>query len=82
MLSAELYGIFSSIVMLLLYLIGNRIVTYFMGHVYGFLVSNIQVNIWIILATVVVNILIGIVAVLIPTHVILKENIIQQINLS
>lgn len=77
-----LYGIFSSIVMLLLYLIGNRIVTYFMGHVYGFLVSNIQVNIWIILATVVVNILIGIVAVLIPTYVILKENIIQQINLS
>ena len=55
-----LYGIFSSIVMILLYIIGNKTMEYLMGHVYGFLVSNIQVNVWLIIATVAVNICIGI----------------------
>lgn len=77
-----LYGIFSSIVMILLYIIGNKTMEYLMGHVYGFLVSNIQVNVWLIIATVVVNICIGIFAVLIPTHSILKEDIVRQVNLT
>lgn len=77
-----LYGIFSSIVMILLYIIGNKTMEYLMGHVYGFLVSNIQVNVWLIIATVAVNICIGIFAVLIPTHSILKEDIVRQVNLT
>lgn len=77
-----LYGVFSSIVMILLYIIGNKTMEYLMGHVYGFLVSNIQVNVWLIIATVAVNICIGIFAVLIPTHSILKEDIIRQVNLT
>lgn len=76
-----MYGIFSSIVMIVLYIIGNRIMEYLMGHVYGFLVSNIQVNLWLIVVTVCINICIGICAVLIPTRSILKEDIIQQVNL-
>ena len=55
---------------------------YLMGHVYGFLVSNIQVNVWLIITTVAVNICIGIFAVLIPTQSILKEDIIRQVNLT
>lgn len=77
-----LYGIFSSIVMILLYIIGNKTMEYLMGHVYGFLVSNIQVNVWLIITTVAVNICIGIFAVLIPTQSILKEDIIRQVNLT
>lgn len=77
-----LYGIFSSIVMILLYIIWNKTMEYLMGHVYGFLVSNIQVNVWLIIATVAVNICIGIFAVLIPTHSILKEDIVRQVNLT
>lgn len=77
-----LYGIFSSIVMTLLYIIGNKTMEYLMGHVYGFLVSNIQVNVWLIITTVAVNICIGIFAVLIPTQSILKEDIIRQVNLT
>lgn len=77
-----LYGIFSSIVMILLYIIGNKTMEYLMGHVYGFLVSNIQVNVWLIITTVAVNICIGIFAVFIPTQSILKEDIIRQVNLS
>lgn len=77
-----LYGIFSSIVMILLYIIGNKTMEYLMGHVYGFLVSNIQVNVCLIIATVAVNICIGIFAVLIPTHSILKEDIVRQVNLT
>lgn len=77
-----LYGIFSSIVMILLYIIGNKTMEYLMGHVYGFLVSNIQVNVWLIITTVAVNICIGIFAVFIPTQSILKEDIIRQVNLT
>ena len=77
-----LYGIFSSIVMILLYIIGNKTMEYLMGHVYGFLVSNIQVNVCLIITTVAVNICIGIFAVLIPTQSILKEDIIRQVNLT
>lgn len=77
-----LYGIFSSIVMILLYIIGNKTMEYLMGYVYGFLVSNIQVNVWLIITTVAVNICIGIFAVLIPTQSILKEDIIRQVNLT
>ncbi|MFA4034374.1 FtsX-like permease family protein [Blautia stercoris] len=77
-----LYGIFSSIVMILLYIIGNKTMEYLMGHVYGFLVSNIQVNVWLIITTVAVNICIGIFAVLIPIQSILKEDIIRQVNLT
>lgn len=77
-----LYGIFSSIVMTLLYIIGNKTMEYLMGHVYGFLVSNIQVNVWLIITTVAVNICISIFAVLIPTQSILKEDIIRQVNLT
>ena len=77
-----LYGIFSSIVRILLYIIGNKTMEYLMGHVYGFLVSNIQVNVWLIITTVAVNICIGIFAVFIPTQSILKEDIIRQVNLT
>jgi len=75
------YGCLSAAVMTGVYFVVKKAAVYFMVHVYGFLVSSVQVNPIVIVATAVVNIIVSIFSVMLPAYMILREEIIPQINL-
>ena len=73
------YGLYSSLVMVVMYLILQKILYYFMVHVYLYLHPKAGMSPLPVLLMAAVNILICIVAVLISGQSVLKEQIIKSI---
>ena len=74
------YGVYSSLVMAVLYLIVQKILYYFMIHVYLYLHPKASMSPLPILGMALVNILICVAAVLISGQAVLKEQIIREIR--
>lgn len=75
-----LYGCFGTGIMLILYLIIQCLLIYMMQHVYLYVSSIQHLNVFIILGIAALNIVISILAVVVPVHQIVKESIIQEVN--
>ena len=73
------YGLYSSLVMVVMYLILQKILYYFMVHVYLYLHPKAGMSPLTVLLMAAVNILICIVAVLISGQSVLKKQIIEEI---
>lgn len=74
------YGILSGIVTAAGFLIIRQVLRYFLQHVYLYVYSGSNVSISTILSIMLINLIVGILAVLIPARQILEENIILQIQ--
>lgn len=74
------YGCLSCVVMMGLFFAARKIAVYFMVHVYGFLICSIEVRPAVFLTAAGVNIAVSILAVLLPAYMVLKEEIIPQVN--
>lgn len=75
------YGILSSVIMIVLYLLSQETAVYFM-RISRLLCVSLQINPWIIVVTVAVDILVGLCAVMVPAYMIIKEDMIPQMNVS
>ncbi|MDE6889380.1 MAG: ABC transporter permease [Eubacterium sp.] len=74
------YGCLSGIVMLGLYAGARRIAVYFMEHIYQYLVFHIEVEPRIAAVVLLVNIGVGMAAVMIPAYFVLKEEVVVQLR--
>ncbi|MDD3279674.1 MAG: ABC transporter permease [Lachnospiraceae bacterium] len=75
-----IYGCVGSGVMLGIYAIVNHILTYMMKHVYLYVSTIQQLNIILVLLIVFLNIIIAVMAVILPSRQIVKGSIIKEIN--
>ncbi len=75
------YGILSSLVMIVLYVLSQEAAVYLM-RISKLLCVSLQISPWIIVLTAAVDILVGLCAVMIPAYAIIREEMVLQINLS
>ena len=75
------YGILSSLVMIVLYVLSQEAAVYLM-RISKLLCVSLQISPWIIVLTVAVDILVGLCAVMIPAYAIIREEMVLQMNLS
>lgn len=75
------YGCIGTAIMLLLFSVVQKILTYMMQHVYLYVSSIQQLDVRIILGIAFVNIAISITSVLIPARQTVKESIIREISI-
>lgn len=73
------YGILSSLVMIVLYLLSRKAAVYFM-RISRMLCTSLQISPWMIGLTVAADILVGACAVMVPAYRIMKEEMIPQMN--
>lgn len=74
------YGIYSSAVMVVLFLIEQKILYYFMVHVFLYLHPDTSLQVWPVILMVVINIGICVGAVLVSGESVLKQQIIEEIR--
>lgn len=75
-----LYGVFASLLTVLVYLGLERLLLYLLKHVYLYINPNQRTNIWIIGGIIILNLIISVGAVFIPVKQVLGDSIIEEIN--
>ena len=75
-----LYGVFASLLTVLVYLGLERLLLYLLTHVYLYINPNQRTNIWIIGGIIILNLIISVGAVFIPVKQVLGDSIIEEIN--
>jgi ABC-type antimicrobial peptide transport system permease subunit len=74
------YGIYTGVVMIVEYLIVQKVLYYFMVHVYRYLKTSTGLSIWQIAIMVLINIAICIITVLFAGKEVLKQSILEEIH--
>lgn len=74
------YGIYASILVLIIYFPVKEILYYFIKHVWLYIMPNREIQIPYIIGVVVINILVSIIAVTIPVKRILKGKIVNELR--
>ena len=74
------YGTYAGIVTLVGFIFVRKIILYFLQHVYLYVYSSGNVSIYIIAMILIINVVVGILAVCIPSKRILKDSITDEIS--